>query len=310
MLAMPHYHAVGDNLLTNGSFDSADAWRVSEGVIVEGGAAVLGALGPGNLTLTQRIAGTPGGVIRVTASASLDGVAAGPMRWQSARIELFGRASGGKWAWDFDNTLPKATGSTPLRRYARVFELPEKYAEFRIEAHLVQGQGIFRIESLEATQVEPHAAVQHVCLGLGLLTGSILLGALILSVPNRLVLGLGLALTLLLFVPAIHDTLRDAAGTLELSALAGAQLFALLEAVTHFVVVSLLAGMVLAGNRLSLIPTLVLLPVAAWHLETLQHLLPDRQLSPLDAGVNNVAAALAAVGWWWHHNTGRAQKPR
>ena len=60
MLAMPHYHAVGDNLLTNGSFDSADAWRVSEGVIVEGGAAVLGALGPGNLTLTQRIAGTPG----------------------------------------------------------------------------------------------------------------------------------------------------------------------------------------------------------------------------------------------------------
>lgn len=306
MLAIPHYDADGTNLLASGDFDSAAGWQASDGVVIDAGAAILGARGPGNLTLTQRIAARPGTMVQVTAVASLDRVERGPMRWQSARIELFARNPGGKWAWDFDNTLLKAIGSVSVQRYSAVFELPSKYDEFRVEAHLIEATGVFRIDSLEVKLIEPRSLVHAVCLGFGILTGLIMFGALFSFVPNRLVLGLGLALVLLLFLPAIRDTLRDAISGLQLSVLASSQLFTVLEGFAHFAVVSLLAGMVLTSNRFTIWSALTLLPLSAWHLEAVQHLLPGRQLSLVDAGVN-VAAALAAVCWWWLSRTQRAQ---
>ena len=191
MVLAPHHAPGSINLLRNGEFDSASGWEASQGVVVRDGAALLGAQGPGDLTLTQTLAAPPGSSVRVVAHVSLSNVTRGPQPWQSARIELFSRAGEGPWRWDFDNTLLKATGTSAPQTHERVFRLPDHYDAFRIEAHLVEATGLFRIESISTTMLEPRPFVHAVCLVLGVTTGLIMLGGLLKIVRKRLGLALG-----------------------------------------------------------------------------------------------------------------------
>ena len=79
--------------------------------------------------------------------------------------------------------------------------------------------------------------------------------------------------------------------------IAASHLFVALEGVAHALVVGILSLLVLQGARIPFAAALIVLPVSAWHLEALQHLLPGRQLSLSDAAIN-VIAALAVAGWW------------
>ena len=219
-----------------------------------------------------------------------------------------GRAGEEPWRWDFDNTLLKATGTSAPQTHERVFRLPDHYDAFRIEAHLVEATGLFRIESLSATMLEPRPFVHAVCLVLGVTTGLIMLGGLLKIVRKRLGLALGGALLLLLFLPGVRNILRDAlVSGLGVPLLAASHLFAILEAFSHAAVVGVLCILVMLGQRLSPHAAWLVLPVSAWHLEALQHLLPGRQLGLVDAAVNVVTAI--AVITWWRRRTSDAPPP-
>ena len=80
MVLAPHHAPGSINLLRNDEFDAASGWEASQGVVVRDGTALLGAQGPGDLTLTQTLAAPPGSSVRVVAHVSLSNVTRGPQR--------------------------------------------------------------------------------------------------------------------------------------------------------------------------------------------------------------------------------------
>lgn len=305
MQGVPHFSNDGPELLLNGNFaDNGRHWRLSPGVGTGPDGLVLGGQGSGTYTVSQVFAAPPGTLVEMAATLVLQDVVRGTESWQSARVELFGRSAGGPWRWDFDNTLLKATGSIPRHTVRRVFELPQQYDEFKVEAHLVGASGTLRVQALSLTSVTPAPFVHTVCQLLGLVW---LLAAGFCIRAARQQSGLPglpglapLALVTLLFVPSPRDFFLNAFadGSLPAFGVTATTITLAVEGLAHACIFLACTLLLLRLLKPRAGIALLTLPLFAAVLEVLQHLTNSRQVELMDAAVN-VSATLVAICWWY-----------
>lgn len=158
-----HFTDVGDELLQNHSFESGLAgWHSSRNVDKDQVHTV-------NLSnwksteghyIHQSLVNPASSIVRISADIEIVNVKIGPEGWQSARIDVFGRETGGKWRWDFPNTLFQETGTLKLRNISKVIHIPDEYSEIRVESELTGGTGTFLIERISLTEVESLLSVK------------------------------------------------------------------------------------------------------------------------------------------------------
>ncbi|HET6519634.1 MAG TPA: hypothetical protein VFG47_07405 [Geminicoccaceae bacterium] len=219
--AAPRYHAVGDDLLRNGTFaDGLEGWSATPGVTLEARAPVVILTNPdrGEMVGLQQTLDLPGErplSLRLSAEVAIERVIPGPERWDTARLLLVPIDAEGHHLWGRPHNLMLVSGTGSWRRYTRVFEMPAGAPRALLAAGLSGASGRMWVRDVGLLEVVERGDFRLVAGGMRVLW-VVVLGWVGLGVwravepgPRRLVLaGAALAVAAVALVP---DELRTGA---------------------------------------------------------------------------------------------------
>jgi VanZ family protein len=159
-LFLPRYDLIGEPLLDHPAFaDGLDGWERQ-------GLAKWSSNDPGSITLERqnletRTAMTKdltppdgGSTLMLRAVVQVDDVRPGPEVWDQARIYLAQVDVGGNVLWGEDHNLFLVDGTTGIRNYSRVYDIPGNIKTLRLGIELKNATGKLTVNKLEVVEAK------------------------------------------------------------------------------------------------------------------------------------------------------------